>query len=108
MRRIRPGTVTVAMLAILFGLVAAYTARRYMEPPPAAPERTVPVVMAKINLPTYARLRESDLEVVKVAPEHVPAGAINTIQRALFRVVKDTTMSGQPLLEAALYPVGQM
>src|ERR1051325_7013841 len=105
--RIRPGTVTVAVMAILFGLVAAYTARRYMEPPAAPAPHTVGIVTAKVNLPTYARIREQDLEVVQVAPNQVPQGAITSIQRALHRVVKDTTMSGDPLMDAALYPVGQ-
>jgi pilus assembly protein CpaB len=108
MRRIRPATVTVAVLAILFGLVAAYTARRFMEPAPPAPEKTVPVVVAKVNLPKNGRLREQDVEVVRVPVALAPQGALTTVQRAIYRVVKDTTMSGMPVLESALYPVGEM
>jgi pilus assembly protein CpaB len=95
-------------MAILFGLVAAYTARRFMEPPPPAPEKLASVVVAKVNLPKNGRLREADMEVVHVPPERVPQGAITSIQRAMYRVVKEITLSGQPLLESALYPIGEM
>ncbi len=106
MKRISPSTVTVGMLAILFGLVAAYGARRFFEPAPPVDTR-VEVVVSRINLPKYARIREQDVEVVKMDPSKVPAGAIHSRQLALYRTVHDTLMAGQPVTESSLYGVGE-
>ena len=48
MKRISPGTVTVAVLAIVVGLVAAYVARHAVEKPQA--DRGLSVVVARVNL----------------------------------------------------------
>jgi len=107
MKRINPGTVTLFVCAILFGLVAAYTAKRYLEPKPVA-EKTVPVLSAKINLPHGARLRHEDMELLKKPADQVPPGAMSSPARAYLRVLKSTIMAGQPITEEAMYPVGQM
>ena len=39
MKRISPGTITLAVFAILFGLVAAYGAKQYLTPKPRAETR---------------------------------------------------------------------
>jgi pilus assembly protein CpaB len=105
-KRISPSTVTVGMLAILFGLVAAYGARRLFEPAPPVDPR-VEVVVPRINLPKYARIREQDVELVKLDPSAVPAGAVHSRQLALYRTVRETLLAGQPITEAALYGVGE-
>lgn len=113
MKRITPGTVTVGVFAIIFGLVSAYVARHYFEetPPvakvaPKAPTATI--VVAKYNLPKYARLRTADVELVQVAPKSVPEGAVKLESRALGRLVKNTVLAGQPLMEADLFGVGEV
>ena len=113
MKRISPGTVTVGVFAILFGLIAAYTARHLLdakpvEPPVQAGPEMASIVVPRINLPKYARVRDQDVEVVHVPVDNVPQGAIQLTSRALFRLVKETTMAGQPLLEEALFPVGEV
>ncbi len=114
MRRITPGTVTVGVFAILFGLAAAYAARRYLEVPPAEaakpapPPKTAELVVAAINLPTYARVRDQDLKVIQVPPDKVPEGAVTSKSRAMFRVVKSTIMADQPVMEDKLYGVSEV
>ena len=68
MKRIRPGTVTVGVVAILFGLLAAYVARHYFgkTPPRRTAATTATVIVPKVNLPRYSRIREEDLQTVQV------------------------------------------
>ena len=60
MRRINPGTVTVAVMAILFGLVATYVVRQSLNKKPIPlpqPVAEVPedkgVVVATVNVPAH-------------------------------------------------------
>ena len=113
MKRISPGTVTVGVFAILFGLVAAYAARHLLnvkpvQPPIVAGPEMASIVVPRINLPKYARVREQDVEVIQVPVDKAPEGAIRLQSRALFRLVKETTLAGQPLLDANLFPVGEV
>ncbi len=113
MKRITPGTVTVAVFAILFGLASAYAARHYLQQTPpvakAAPKApTATIVVAKYNLPKYARLRTVDVQLLQVSPESVPQGAVKLDSRALGRLVKNTVMAGQPLMEEDLFGVGEV
>lgn len=110
MKRISPGTVTVGVIAVLFGLVAAYVARHCLGGP--AVERrqaqTATLIVPKVNLAKYSRIREEDLETTQVAIDKVPEGAVRIGSRALFRLVKNTIMAGQPILEEDLYGVGEV
>lgn len=113
MRRLTPGTVTLGVFAILFGLAAAYAVRRYLEVPPevaqpAPPAKTADVVVAAINLPQYAQIREQDLKVVQVPADRVPTGVMTSKAKALFRTVKATVMAEQPLMEDSLYAIGEL
>jgi pilus assembly protein CpaB len=110
MKRISPGTVTVGVLAVGFGLVAAYVVRHYSDASPVqTPTRqTAAVVTASVNLPKYGRIRDEDLQTVQMPIEEVPEGAVQSASRALFRLVKTTVMAGQPILEADLYAVGEV
>lgn len=114
MRRITPGTVTVGVFAILFGLVSAYAARHYLQPAPAAKVQAqakapmATIVVAKYNLSKYARLRTVDLQLLEVSPQSVPEGAMRVESRALGRLVKNTVLAGQPLMEKDLFGVGEV
>lgn len=102
MKRISPGTVTLAIVAILFGLVTAYTVRRYLSD--SGPQG-VDVVVARFNLPRFARLQAENLEVVKMPAGKVPEGAISTIGGAVSRLVENTVNAGQPVLQSSLFPI---
>jgi pilus assembly protein CpaB len=101
-KRIRPGTVTLAIVAILFGLVTAYSIRRYLSD--SGPQG-VEVVVAKFNLPRFARLQEANLEVVRMPATKVPEGSIRTVGAAVSRLVETTVAAGQPVLQSSLYPI---
>jgi Flp pilus assembly protein CpaB len=107
MKRIRLGTVTVAVMAILFGLLTAYVARHYFgAPTEGPPRRTATVVAPAVDLPKYGRIREKDLETIQMPIEDLPEGAVRTKSRALSRLVKQTVTAGQPILERDLYALG--
>lgn len=112
MKRITPGTVTVGVLAIVFGLVSAYVARHYLQQTPvaqASPQpQLVTVVVAKYNLPKYARLRDSDIELGQLPAEKVPAGALRFPMRAVGRLVKNTILANKPIVEENLYGIGEV
>ena len=105
MKRISPGTITLAVCAILFGLVAAYAAKQYLAPK-AKEDKGVPVLVAKFNLPRNSRIQEQYLEIVKKPADQVPPGALNGSARVLQRVNKEAILSGQPIVEEMLFPVG--
>jgi Flp pilus assembly protein CpaB len=108
MKRIRPGTVTVAVIAILFGLLTAYVARHYFGAPTEGPQRRRATVVAPaVDLPNYSRIREEDLETIQVPIEDLPEGAVRTKSRALFRLAKQTVTAGQAILERDLYALGE-
>ena len=112
MKRISPGTVTIGVMAILFGLGVAYAARHYLNQSPilgpAPRPETATIVVPRVNLPQYARIRQEDLNVVQVPIKKVPEGAVRMSSRALYRLVKSTIMAGQPILEENLYGVGEV
>ena len=113
MKRISPGTVTVGVFAILLGLIAAYAARHLLDVKPAEPvavagPEMASVVVPQINLPKHARVRDQDVEEIRVPVDSVPEGAIRLKSRALFRLMKETAMAGQPLLDENLFPVGEV
>ena len=114
MRRVSPATVTFGVLAILFGLGTAYGVRQYLKvpapqpSPPAARPQMADVVVAAVNLPAYTRIQEPWIKVVQIPADRLPKGAIQTTGRALFRVVKQTVLADQPLLEENLYGVGEL
>jgi len=114
MRRVSPATVTFGVLAILFGLGTAYGVRQYLKVPAPQPSplaarpQMADVVVAAVNLPAYTRIQEQWIKVVQIPADRLPKGAIQTTGRALFRVVKQTVLADQPLLEENLYGVGEL
>jgi Flp pilus assembly protein CpaB len=108
-KRIRLGTVTVAVMAILFGLLTVYVACHYFgartEGPP---RRTATVITPTVNLPKHSRIREQDLETIEVPIEDLPEGAVRTKSQALSRLVKQTVTAGEAILEQDLYALGEV
>ncbi|RMF88580.1 MAG: Flp pilus assembly protein CpaB, partial [Planctomycetota bacterium] len=105
--------VTFVVFAVLVGLAAAYAVRHLNKkevvaaPPEPQPE-TATVVVAKINLPKYSRVLDDYVDVVRVPVDKVPEGALQLKSRALFRLVRETILAGQPIRDTDLYAVGEV
>jgi len=119
MKRISPGTVTVAVLAVLFGLVTAYAVRQLLRRPDVSPEPSPEIPMArllvaKFNLPKYTRIREEYIEVIDVPMASFPDGefpkdAVRFPAQVLGRLVKaEKIMANQPIMESNLYDIGEV
>jgi pilus assembly protein CpaB len=112
--RIRPQTVTLVVIAILFGLVAMYATRRYIESRRVAPEvppvvapKMMPVVVAQANLKEGATIRDADVAAVPTPVADVPKEAIRAAQRVTGRTVKKSVMAGEAVREQDLYELGK-
>jgi len=112
MKRISPAGVTFVVGAILVGLAAAYAVRHLSQSTPqqtkASPRKTKTIVVAKFNLPQYARITEDYIEEIQVPADKVPEGALTLKSRALYRLAKGTILAGQPIRDQDLYAVGEV
>ncbi len=104
MKSISAGTVTVIMMAVLFGLVAAYAVRSYLAKP--EPE-TVDVWVAAINLPKYSRITANNMRGIPTELDKIPTDAILEPGRVVGRLVAETIEAGQPVHEAQLFPIDE-
>ena len=114
MKRISPATVTVSVMAIVLGLVAAYVVRQALEKPPVAeapqpkPDPGVRVVFAAVNIPKNTRISESDV-YTSFVPRDVKAatGTVHSTPIAVGRIAKQTIKAGQAMREEYLLGIGE-
>jgi len=96
-------------LAIVMGLTAAWITKEFY---PNSAEanvavvKTTPVVIVRSDVPVASSLTDAQLKLVDWPTEHVPAGTLRSIDTAKGRIVRRPVAQGEPLLEAALYPMG--
>ncbi len=111
MKRISPGTVTIGVFAIVFGLVAAFVVKQSFHQEPVVQRKqakTVPIIVARVNLEKHDRIRLSDLQVVQVpATREIPGEIVRRAQVAAGRVTKQTIQAGQAINEENLYGIGE-
>jgi Flp pilus assembly protein CpaB len=131
MRSIRPQTVTLAILAILFGLGAAYFARQILNsrqppvvqaPPPAPPpEPSDKLLILQSNLQANTRISEQDVgevteTLVRMKEKSVPVDkesgrpAPNVLkyrQQAVGRVLKTAKAAGSWLTKDDFFEIGE-
>jgi pilus assembly protein CpaB len=113
-RRISPGTVTIGVMAILFGLVAAYVIRQSMDQPevitslpPEPPARGQRVVVATVNLVKNSMVSGRQVRVTYVPEEkELPEGAFRYAPPVIGRYLKSTVKAGQAITEDMLLPIG--
>ena len=96
-------------LAVLLGLGAAFMAREFTGNTPAAQAAgvpTKPVVVAQMDLGTADSLSAAELMLVDWPAQLVPTGAIHAISGAEGRVTRRPLVTGEPVLEGALFDMG--
>jgi pilus assembly protein CpaB len=110
-KRISPATVTFGVMAVVLGLVAAYTVRQALSkppiverpaPPPPAPEM-VPVVYALNVIPKHTRLTARDVFIGQVPKgTKLPEGVFRGVNLVEGRITKDTIAPGRMLRNGML------
>jgi pilus assembly protein CpaB len=96
-------------LAIGMGLTAAWITLRFAPTPAeasAAVTKTIPVVVVRSDVPVASSLGREQLRTIDWPVDHVPPGALNSIDLALERVVRRPLAAGEPVLELALFDKG--
>lgn len=63
---------------------------------------TVPIVVAKMDIPIAARLEEQHLEIVQWPKAHAPERAYHTLKEVLDSTVQTNVFKGEPILEDRL------
>jgi len=122
MRSIRPQTVTLAVLAIMFGLGAMYFARQILlarrelpvvQPAPAPQEPMAPLLVLQTNLPGDSRIRDQDVgqvseSLARLKEKEVPLDkALKFKQQAVGRILKTAKTAGSWLTTEDFYEVGK-
>lgn len=112
MKRISSATVTVFVMAILVGLVAAFVVKQAMRPQPqpvveAPKAQTVPIVVAARNLPEHSVVKSTDLRVMQMPATRKVEGSLRNVQIAVGRIVKEAVKAGTPIIETNLHGIGE-
>ncbi len=96
-------------LAVVMGLTAAWLTSRFAPSAAVAQNaviQTTPVVVVRSDVPVASSLTDTQLKMVDWPSEHVPAGALRSIDAAKGRIVRRPLAQGELVLEAALYSTG--
>jgi pilus assembly protein CpaB len=98
--------VTMLLIATLAGLTAVVFASRWMVSQSSNATTKVVVAAADINL--GQRIGPDFLKLTDWPSNSVPPGSFTDIQKLDGRVLKETLLHGEPILEAKLTPVGTL
>ncbi len=96
-------------LAIGMGLAAAWVTMRFAPTSAGAnvPElKMTSVVVVRTDVPIATSLTHAQLRTIEWPAEHVPPGALTSVDAALDRVVRRPLATGEPVLELALFDKG--
>jgi len=115
MTKLSPGTLILAVFAVLFGLVGAYTAKQYLreEPEPEVVEvdtrRTVPLAAA--DLPAGRTVTLGDVMLVRMTPEQISKrgiaeGFMTNPKQVIGRTLRQAVPKGEAFVVPSLYPRG--
>ena len=98
------------LLAIVFGVAAAFTARRWLEEqrrlPAEAKATTRPVVVVRSDVAVGASLEDRQLITVDWPLQYVPQGVFGKPSQVVGRVLGRPLASGEPVLSTSLLPEG--
>lgn len=115
MARISTGTMTVAIFAVLFGLVGAYALRAALTKPeadPPPPPKTVSVPIASVPIPAGRQIVMGDMVLVPMTGEEMRNRKYNLEQvmlgpdQIIGRILQVDMKPGEPFLTVNLYAEG--
>jgi pilus assembly protein CpaB len=92
--------------AALLGLGAAWMAHRSNRSADPAEVPLTTVVVARIDVATASTLDPIGLTTVEWPREHLPSGALTSVDAAAGRVARRPIAAGEPILESALFERG--
>jgi pilus assembly protein CpaB len=96
-------------LALVMGIAAArITTQMAAAPASEGPARAdvVSLVVVRTNLAIASTLSAAQLDTVEWPAEHIPNGALRSIDDAVGRVVRRPLGAGEPVVEIALFELG--
>lgn len=99
-----PKAVVMLVLSVVIGLGATIVAAGWISQ--RANVASTKVVVAAADIQLGSRLNPQMLKTVDWPAGSIPAGAITKVDALENRVVKTSVLSGEPLLEAKLAPLG--
>ena len=103
----RKGLIFIA-LAIMLGLVAAWVAGRFVSESSTKQVlvETTSVVVVRSDVAIASSLSRDQLDMAQWPVNHVPPGAIASVEEAIGRVVRRPLAKGEPVLFSALFDQG--
>jgi len=117
-RLVSPGTLILAIFAVLFGLVGAYAAKKYLQgqgAQAAAPEQkkepTYNVPVAVMDLPANRTITQGDLMVLsltsrQIAQAKLPGSWMEKTSQIIGRTLREPLQQGRPFEPTVFYPMG--
>ncbi|CAE6688280.1 hypothetical protein R75461_00086 [Paraburkholderia nemoris] len=98
--------VTMLLIATLAGLTAVVFASRWMAS--QASNATTKIVVAATDINLGQRIGPDFLKVAEWPSDSVPPGAFTDVQKLDGRVIKESLLHGEPIVDAKLTPVGTL
>ena len=101
----------VLALAVLSGLVAAFSALRYLQQRPTRlvaqePTTTQQVVVAAIDLPVGHVIKAEDVRMIAWPGDDIPVGFATTVDQVLSRGLITGVRANEPLLDSKMAAAG--
>jgi pilus assembly protein CpaB len=115
LRYLTAGTLSILILAVLVGLVAAYAIRSFLiaePPPPVEPPATLNVPIVSMDLPAGRAIRLGDVGLVRMTREELEKKpwpqqqVMLSSEQVIGRTLRKPLKQGQPFLTTDLYLEG--
>jgi Flp pilus assembly protein CpaB len=116
MSKLSPGTLILGIFAVLFGLVGAYTVKRYLQQTPEAPAEVAAVQqqivpLAGADLSAGRTIAMGDVMLVRMSPEEMrnrklPANFMTNAKQIIGRTLREPVKQSEAFVLTRLYPEG--
>jgi len=96
-------------LAVVMGLAAAWATTQFGSNTAQAnvtAVKTTPVLIVRSDVPMASSLTTAQLKLVDWPSDHIPVGALHSIDAATNRVVRHPLAQGEPVLATSLFEKG--